>query len=242
MGRTLPPVADEVGGHDDVRARIIAAGAELLAEGGRDALTTRAVAAAAGVQAPTIYRLFGDKGGLLEAVAEHGLARYIAQKKAHVPLADPLEDLRAGWDFNVAFGLAHPAIFAIMNGDPRPGHRSPVVASGLAILERRIQRLAQAGRLRVPEERAVNLVRASGVGTVLVLLGMPEDRRDLGLSAAARESVIAAITSAEPITGRPGAAEAAIALRASLDDAAALTPGERHLLTELLDRLARSGA
>ncbi|WP_437925209.1 hypothetical protein WMF37_40135 [Sorangium sp. So ce291] len=44
-----------------------------------------------------------------------------------------------------------------------------------------------------------------------------------------------------PITGRPGAAEAAIALRASLDDAAALTPGERHLLIELLDRLASSG-
>ena len=62
-----------------MRARIIAAGAERLADGGRDALTRRAVAAAAGVQAPTIYRLFSDKRGLLEAVAEHGLAEHIAQ-------------------------------------------------------------------------------------------------------------------------------------------------------------------
>jgi AcrR family transcriptional regulator len=36
---------------------------------GRRAVTTRAVAAGAGVQAPTIYRLFGDKDGLLDALA-----------------------------------------------------------------------------------------------------------------------------------------------------------------------------
>ncbi|WP_437753552.1 TetR family transcriptional regulator [Sorangium sp. So ce1389] len=67
-----------------MRARIVAAGAELLAEGGRGALTTRAVAAAAGVQAPTIYRLFGDERGLLEAVAERGLAKHIAQNSRSI--------------------------------------------------------------------------------------------------------------------------------------------------------------
>ena len=54
------------------RERIVACAAELLTRGGREALTTRAVASAAEVQQPTIYRLFGDKEGLLEAVAEHG--------------------------------------------------------------------------------------------------------------------------------------------------------------------------
>jgi hypothetical protein len=34
----------------------VQAAARLLAEGGREAVSTRAVAAAAGVQAPTIYR------------------------------------------------------------------------------------------------------------------------------------------------------------------------------------------
>jgi AcrR family transcriptional regulator len=33
---------------------------------------------AAGVQPPAIYRFFGDKDGLLEAVAEHGYATFIA--------------------------------------------------------------------------------------------------------------------------------------------------------------------
>ncbi|MDQ2795770.1 MAG: TetR/AcrR family transcriptional regulator, partial [Actinomycetota bacterium] len=42
--------------------------ARLLQEEGPAAVTTRGVALAAGVQAPAVYRLFGDKDGLLEAV------------------------------------------------------------------------------------------------------------------------------------------------------------------------------
>jgi AcrR family transcriptional regulator len=232
---------EEPDAQDEVRARIIAAGTELLATGGREALTTRAVAALAGVQAPSIYRLFGDKDGLLEAVAEAGMQRYVLEKSAR-PLLDPLDDVRMGWDLNVAFGLAHPAIFSIISRDPRPGHRSPAVAAGLEILRAKIQRLAQAGILRVEEDRAVDLMRAAGLGTVLTLLGVPEAQRDLGLSVAARESVIAAITRAAPAVDDPGPAGAAIALRASLAHVPAdvLSPGERQLLTELLERLART--
>ena len=45
----------------DARSRLLEAAARLVVEGGIAALTTRAVAAAASVQAPTLYRLFGDK-------------------------------------------------------------------------------------------------------------------------------------------------------------------------------------
>lgn len=62
------------------RQRVIEAAADLLAREGRDAVTTRAVAVAAGLQPPAIYRLFGDKDGLLEAVAEHGFATFLAAK------------------------------------------------------------------------------------------------------------------------------------------------------------------
>jgi AcrR family transcriptional regulator len=231
MKRRTPSRAGE---NDSVRERVIAAGSKILAEGGRDALTTRSVAAAAGIQAPTIYRLFGDKDGLLEAVAEDGLLRYIARKRAHAAKADPLEDLRFGWDLNVEFGLENPAIFWILS----EGTLSGVAAAGLEILQRRIRNVAAAGLLRVSEERAVELVRVGGNGTVMTLLTMPEDRRDLELSIAAREAVIAAITATRPVARQAGISGAAIALRASLGDAAPLTPGERQLLLELLDRLA----
>jgi len=77
----------------------------LLAHGGREALTRRAAAAAAGVQAPTIYRLFGDKQGLVDAVAEHDLRTYLRQKRTDGPSDDPVEDLRLGWDVHLGFGL-----------------------------------------------------------------------------------------------------------------------------------------
>jgi AcrR family transcriptional regulator len=100
----------------DTRTRIVEAAARLLGEDGPDAVTTRRVAEHAGVQAPAIYRLFGDKDGLLDAVAEHVLATYVAAKASVVESAaadgvDPLEDLRAGWQQQVDFGLANPAVF-----------------------------------------------------------------------------------------------------------------------------------
>ncbi|TNC49436.1 TetR/AcrR family transcriptional regulator [Rubellimicrobium rubrum] len=218
------------------RARIIAAAARLIGEGGRDAATTRAVAATAGVQAPTLYRLFGDKQGLLDAVAEAEIATYMAGKAACEPHPDPLEDLREGWDRHVAFGLANPGLFAIMAGETRQKSHSPAVEAGIAVLRARVHRVALSGRLRMPEERAVLLIHAAGTGTVLALLGQPEAARDPGLSTAAREAALAAMTGEAPAV--PGPRGAAMALRASLDGVEALSPGERHLMRELLDRIA----
>ena len=223
---------------DDARARIVAAAARLIAEGGPDAATTRAVAAAASVQAPTIYRLFGDKRGLLDAVAEHGLAAYVAGKAARATDPDPLRDFRNGWNQHVEFGLAHPGLFAIMMGDARPRPPSPAAAAGIEVLTRRIRNLARAGRLRVSEERALALTHSVGVGTVLTLLRQPERERDAGLAAAAREAVIAAITGEAAALTDASVSGAAITLRASLASLSVLSAGERALLGELLARIA----
>jgi len=220
------------------RDRILAATSKLIAQGGVEAATTRAVATAAKVQAPTLYRMFGDKRGLLAAVVEDSLRRYVAQKVARRPNPDPLEDLRDGWDLHVEFGLSHPGLIAIMSSDPTPAARTGT-AEGEDHLRRRIQNLARAGRLRVTEERAIDLVRAMGTGVVLTLLQQPEDRRDVELSAAAREAVIAAITGESALPRKTGIQGAALALFASLDQTEALSPGERALLGELLQRIAK---
>ena len=221
----------------DTRARILAAAAELITGGGVAALTTRAVAAAASVQAPTLYRLFGDKRGLLDAVAEHGLATYIAGKAAGSPGGDPVEELRAAFDAHIAFGLSNPAVFAIMNEVGRDAPPSPATLAGLAVLRDRVHRIARAGRLRVPESRAVLLIQAAGNGAIATLLAIPEAERDHGLPALARDAVIDAIVGRGP--GAEGGATGALAigLRAHLDSIEALTPGERALMRELLERI-----
>src|SRR3954463_2802421 len=140
------------------RERLIEGAAGLLAEGGREAVTTRSVALAAGVQAPSIYRLFGDKSGLLDAVAEHGFTSYVAQKPPVDTDDDPVEGLRAGWNLHVGFGLANPALFRLMHTARRTPDGQATVDAGTAVLRQRVRRVARAGRLRVPEHRAVALI------------------------------------------------------------------------------------
>ena len=52
--------------------------------------------------------LFGDKHGLLDAVAEHGFAAYLGQKAIRQPGPDPVADCGAGWDLHVEFGCLTP--------------------------------------------------------------------------------------------------------------------------------------
>ena len=221
----------------NARERILAAAAALVASGGSEAATTRAVAAAAGVQAPTLYRLFGDKDGLMAAVAEQVMTAFVAAKAQTAAEDDPVLELRLGWDDYIAFGLSHPAIFALMNSATKPG-LSSATAAGLAVLARRVHRVARAGRLRVTEERAVDLIHACGTGAVMALIAKPPDARD-DLAAAAREAVMAAILD-EPRPETGAATAMATGLRATLQDLPDLTPGERHLLDELLQRIARA--
>ncbi|MFF7344639.1 TetR/AcrR family transcriptional regulator [Streptomyces antimycoticus] len=223
---------------DGHRGRIVAAAARLLSEGGPDAVSTRAVSSAAGVQPPTIYRLFGDKQGLLDAVVAHGFTEYLSSKTAEEPTEDPVEDLRAGWDLHLGLGLANPALYSLMYGGHRPGVSSPASVAAFEMLARLIRRIAEAGRLAIPEERAAALVHAAGCGTTLTLIATPEDRRDPELSRTAREAAIAAITTDAPAAAEPGPVAAAVTLRAALPRTDALTASERGLLREWLDRIA----
>lgn len=222
------------------RDRVLRAAAELLADGGRDAVSTRAVSTAAGVQAPTLYRLFGDKGGLLDAVAAHGFAEYLTRKKKLGETDDPVDDLRRGWDLHLEFGLSRPAFYELMFGDTG-GKKTEAGRTAEAILHRLVSRIAEAGRLRMTVRRAVQLIHATGVGVTLSLIATPEAERDLEVSAIARDTMIRAIvTDKSRAVATSNVASRAVALRAALPPAGetSLTGAEHALLTEWLDRLA----
>src|ERR1700756_1528684 len=124
----------------DARDRIVRAASPLLATGGRAAVTTRAVSAAAGVQPPTIYRHFGDMQGLFDAVARDTLAAYAQEKAARPPTSDPVEDLRRGWDLHIAFGLANPDAFALLFSAPSAAAYRTVIDEGVALLQEVVAR------------------------------------------------------------------------------------------------------
>lgn len=217
------------------RASIVESAARLLHEQGADAVTTRAVAQAAGMQAPTIYRFFEDKDALLDAVAEHVLATYVNGKTV-TDTDDPVADLRSGWDAHIDFGLANAALFGLLVNPARGG--SPAAESGLAVLSARVRRVAAAGRLRIPERRAVDLIHAAGTGTILALLATPPQHRDPALSATMYDTVARTVLTDAPTLPAADATAAAVAFRAVAPQLPGLSDAERTLLNEWLDRAA----
>ncbi|MFD0392776.1 TetR/AcrR family transcriptional regulator [Streptomyces nogalater] len=96
------------------RERILAATEELLASKDALAISTRAICDRAKVGMPEIYRQFGDKQGLLTAVACIGFERFLANKRRNPMTDDPVADLRTAWDSHVAFALDNPHLYRLM--------------------------------------------------------------------------------------------------------------------------------
>jgi AcrR family transcriptional regulator len=218
------------------RERILQAAARLLAESGGAPVSTRAVCAAAGVGAPTLYHHFGDKDGLLDAVVAYGFERYLAEKRARPSTGDPVEDLRRGWDAHVEFGLAQPAFYALMYGAGRSAGAASEEAHRILLLT--TEAVSRAGRLRVPVHTAARMIQAACMGVTLRLISSTGETTDL--SARTREAVLAAVTTDEA-GDRPSSVSAmAIALASAIEGRAphALTTAETTMLREWLARIA----
>jgi AcrR family transcriptional regulator len=223
--------------------RLLDATAELLREGGVDAVSTRAVASAAGTQPPILYRRFGDKNGLLEAATLHVLQGYLTKKRALLKHSeDPVADLARLWDLFVAFGFTQPECFCWIYGHPRQGDAvSAASEATVSLLQNAIARVAAHGKLRMSVERATALFHSCGVGFVLTQLQLPRADRDPDLSEIACAAAVSNIVASTGLKRVPSAISArAAALRESLRDSddLPLTSAEQDLLSEWLNRIS----
>ena len=211
------------------RDRLLLAAAELLEAAQGAEVSTRAITERAGVQAPTLYHHFGSKRGLEDAVATHGFKRFLAEREDAGASADPLDDIREGWDLHVRYGLENPSFYGLVYGRAIPGKPCGVVAEVEAMILRALEPAARAGRLRVPAAQAAREILAASTGVVLTLITQPGD--DLSLSDEVRDAVLARIVTADgPV------AEAAAALDAVLGQSE-LSEAETALMREWLARL-----
>ena len=225
----------------DAAEKVLEAAADLLSSGGVDAVSTRAVAAAAGVQPPTICRQFGDKQGLLDAVTGFVLQGYLQDKRSAVVTDDPIQDLRDSWDLHVNFGLTHPDCYILAYVEPRPGGMPPLARESFDIVHRLIARIGDHGLLRMSVKRAVEFTHSAAMGLVLHQIRVTHDERDPQLSEIMRENAIAAIVTNRSRRRTPSDLPGrAVALREALlaDANGALTPTEKAMMAEWLDRLA----
>ncbi|POX58413.1 TetR family transcriptional regulator [Streptomyces sp. Ru62] len=242
---TAPDTVDGDTSTVTLRRKIVLAAADVLEKGGLDAVSTRAVAARAGVFPPTIFRLFGDKRGLLEAVGEYGFETYLLAESRLPRSDDPVQDLRRAWDLHIGFGMRQPGFYLLVFGRSRPGHLSRAGRKAVAELQHMMTRVAAAGRLRMSVERAAAVMHAAGVGVVSTIINAPPESWDLEAVDTTRDIVFAAVTTppaADPGHGGAGGGTAgpAMALRAALarENTSALRAAEKALLLDWLNRLA----
>ncbi|GGE66922.1 TetR/AcrR family transcriptional regulator [Nesterenkonia cremea] len=220
----------------DTRERLITAAADLIAASPGEDFSLRAVCDAVGVKMPTLYHFFGSKQGLIDAVIEHGFDLYLGEKASMENSGDPIQDIRAGWDAHVAFGLENPGFYTLMYGKVRPGYSPAAQSRPSEILRGLTAEAAKQGRLVVPSEQAAAHILAANIGVTLRQIILAQ--ADQELSRAMREATIAAITGTGTSRGGPLAA----AIEVAAANADVLGPSETQLLIEWLSRLNRSSS
>jgi AcrR family transcriptional regulator len=176
-----------------------AAEAQLAASAERN-ISTREVCEAVNVGSPVLYRLFGDKNGLLTAVVDNAFERYLSEKRSRPLAEDPVDDLYTAWDNHVAFALEHPAVYRLVYA-PSLAAVPAAAEEARQLLRDRLVRCAEAGKLRTDPDSAAQAFMAACVGVTLSLLSQPANYNDPALSRRVRDAVIRGlIVEAEPVT------------------------------------------
>jgi len=230
------------------KARLLRAAAELLANSGGSAVSTRQITQQAGVTAPTLYHHFGDKEGLFDAVVAAGFDEYVAGERDFAPSGQPLEDIRRMWDNHVQFGLKQPELYLVMFGNIRPESRPAIVADAEALMEEMFNKAAVSGQLNVPPKEAARSILAANVGVTLMLIAEKVPERNLELSAMTRDAMIFAVSAEQARddgpddSGKSSVVVAAIALNAALQASHSdqLSSSELKLFLEWLHRISSS--
>jgi AcrR family transcriptional regulator len=237
--RSAAGPADDSG----VREALIEAAERQLAASAEGDIATRAVSEEAGVTQPVLYRLFGDKRGLLDAVADSGFARYARRKSELEATADPVADLYTGWDDHMAFAADNPALYRLMFA-PRPQSAATTYQRILELLESTLLRCAAVGALTTTPRSASRLILPANIGVALSRIAQPTLFDDPGLSHSARDAVFTAVLTNPGAPSTPDPVRAAarqLRSQLTLSGTDRLEPAETALLDRWLERIDHHG-
>lgn len=169
-----------------VRQRLLESAAQLLDDGGPDALTVRGLARAANVSTMAVYTHFGGMADLVREIVTEGFRRLAEQVGNHAPSENPVADL-----VDLAFAYRanarqNPHLYAVMFGATSLGgyrltpREQAVGLYTFAILSKAVRRAMDFGALRPgdPDRTAHQLWAAMHGYVMLELAGLHLTSRD----------------------------------------------------------------
>jgi len=141
---------------DAASAKILDAALALAAESGLRNLTMDDVARRAGVGRMTVYRRFGDRGRLVEALTQREAAAFLAHMDAASRPEDPIdEQVAAGFATGLRLAREHPLLTRLARIEPDTvvhSLRGELFAVCRTFLAERLRAAQQAGTLRADAE------------------------------------------------------------------------------------------
>lgn len=219
------------------RTRLLDAATHLLSIRPAEVPSTRELYEAAGVAAPTLYHHFGTKEGLLDVVVEQAFAEYLHRKEAMLRTGELVADFRAGWDLHVEFGIANPALYALMYA---PGRCSAAAETADQHLQAALTRMHDVGLLRIDVATAASVTTATAIGCVTQMNRQHRPITDPAVKAI-RDALIEQLTGQPPTKIPPEQAARAL-LRDLPNRAPQFTPAETALLAQWLRGIADEAA
>ncbi|MEV5955812.1 TetR/AcrR family transcriptional regulator [Streptomyces sp. NPDC051987] len=203
--------------NEDTRARMLDAAERLLSASSDNDVSTRAVCDAVGVGQPVLYRIFGDKNGLLSALVESGFERYVIRKQALETTDDAVADLRNGWDDHMDFALTNRALYRLMFSPTLPQVPAPA-GRIFDLLKHTLDRCAAQGALKIPAEEAAQTILSANVGVALSILSQPHRYSDPGLPHRVRDAVFSSclVDTCAPVHGEDPVLSSTLQLEARL--------------------------
>jgi AcrR family transcriptional regulator len=186
----MQPIVERTYHHGDLRAALLVAARNIVEEQGADAFTLREAARRAGVSHGAPAHHFGDKTGLLTALAAQVMLDRVEQVEAAQLAAgsDPLDQLKACGMAHIDFLISHPHLEGLCWRDNLINRSDPALQ---AVLQRMTAGLietmsAVTGKALVPDKEAnpstllaISVVHGFGklVNEYVILQNVPEHER-----------------------------------------------------------------
>lgn len=176
----VPRLRNKRGEGERLREQLIEAASELITETGEvGAVTLRAVAARAGIAAPSVYLHFKDVDAIKMAVANRSFAEFSdARVAASVGVASASESLIAGCQAYASYAMAHQGQYRLMFGaglPPLTGEHGTANRDAFDNLVAAIARCQAEGAAPadVPADRVALMVWTSLHGQVMLRIDRP---------------------------------------------------------------------
>jgi AcrR family transcriptional regulator len=153
-----------------LRDELLDAAREAVVAGGYDGLRMAEVARRTGVSRQTVYNEFGDKWGLLEAVAARETERFLLDvNAAHAEQPDPINGLRAAVETALTLAAENPLIRAALSQPGSDQASQLLTTRGQQVLELAHLRLGAHVREHWPEVPAEDATSCVDVALRVVI-------------------------------------------------------------------------